>query len=176
VVDGVDHRQEWRDTDASGQEQVLLGLHQREVVAGTANPNQIALGEFAVDVVGSASAVGFAQHRDLQRRAVGGVTAQRVLAHQVIAQHELDVRARFPFRHGAAIGVAQGQPHDTGGEDVFAVELDLELHLGSGQGARRHQCLLSEQPRTAHDLWAMRDESRSLGFECRHGWRADRRR
>jgi hypothetical protein len=45
-----DHRQQWGDADAAGEEQVPRRGHHPEIVAGTADTDEIADGQVIVDV------------------------------------------------------------------------------------------------------------------------------
>ena len=99
----LDHRQDRRDADAPGDEEVARARHQREVVARAADAQLVAFAK-AVDGRRAAAAVGALEHRDLVVTAVGRAAAQRILADEVVAEHQVDVRAGPPRGQNAAAG------------------------------------------------------------------------
>ncbi len=99
-VGGSDHGQDRGDADAASDEQVARGVHEREVIAGPADPNGVAVLKLVVDVEGSATAVRVAQDAQAEGAPVGQVAAQGVLAGGGMGEDEVDVRAGLPRGSG----------------------------------------------------------------------------
>ncbi len=99
----------------------------------------VALAHLLVDAPRAAAAIGHAQHRDPPARAVGGVAAERVLAHDRLcarAERDRDVRARLPFGQRRAVGRPELQHHDVLRDRLAAENRQLEPARGLAAGGR----------------------------------------
>src|SRR6516225_1448174 len=91
------HREERRDADATGDEEIALGRLEDEIVARQAKRDDAAgLQLAAMDEARGAPALDVA-HRNAPAPAIFRVAAQRILADRAIRQIEVDMRAGLEF-------------------------------------------------------------------------------
>ena len=123
------HRNKRCDTNTAGDEQVIGSRHQREVVAWPAGAHPITRMEAVVHIRRAATAGRLAQHRDAPRL-IPVAAAQRVLALDVVAQVQVDVRSGLPRRQRGTGRILQPQRHhahrfvDPFGDNQVAVLLE----------------------------------------------------
>lgn len=94
----LDHWQERSDADPAGNKEVVVALDQREVVTRAGNPDGHAWLKHGVHVLGPAAAVRLEKdgYRPLVPHA--RIAAKRILANEVAAQHQVNVRATGELR------------------------------------------------------------------------------
>ncbi len=92
-VQRLGHGQQRRDADARAEQQRTPRRHHGEQVARQADADDAAFVHFVVHGDGAAARVGLALHAQHVAVALVRRVAQRVLAHQAIAQEDVHVRA-----------------------------------------------------------------------------------
>ena len=102
------------------------------MVARTANPHGRAFLQLIVHELRSAPTVRVEQHADLPLGAVGGVAAQRILAHQRRCHEQIDVCTRRPLRQVRAVRVGKRQSDDTVGDRNTTPNFDVNLDFTVG--------------------------------------------
>src|SRR5215469_7294770 len=133
------HREDRRDADAAGDEQVRLRWHQPEMVTWTDDRQFPAHQSGTVDLVRAAAAGCVVPYGYGVAGLVLVVAAQGVLPDGPGWQDQVDVRARFPMRDCRRGRVDQGQAQHSG---CFAANL-LDHHRGTDVVCRRlfrHGC------------------------------------
>lgn len=130
-----DHRQQRRDADPSGDEQVALRWDEGEIVARAAHSHEIADLQFVVHVRRPAASVLLAQHSDPVGVGIPSITAQGVLPSHSGGQHQVDVRTRIPVGQPTTLGMTQGQADDSVTDNLLARHRELDL-VGHGPAPR----------------------------------------
>src|SRR5690606_11328082 len=128
---GGDHREDGGDADAAGDEQVVAGGDEREVVARAAGEDHRARVDLVVDPGRAAAAVRLVQDGDAPRGAVGRVAAEGVLADEAGGEDEVEVRARGPGGQAGAGRVAEIEGDDAVGGLVAGVHHQLQIGRAS---------------------------------------------
>ena len=108
---GGDHRQQRRDPDSPGEEQVLRVFPELKVVARSPHLQHVTRPQDVVDVRRAAPGPFLPQDRDPVAEPVGGIAAERVLTHRV-AHHHVNVGPGRPGGQHAPERVGQHQRQD----------------------------------------------------------------